>query len=514
MHVFLRVLSLIFSRRVLVSLLLLLQLFLLIMLPITYSQRYEVISISLMVLSIVAVLYVISRKTRPAYKTLWVFLILAFPVFGGLLFLLFTFQSTTRRAKETLQKIVERTQPLALPLQDFLPLMEQQGHSESLRLGRYLQHSTQHPLYGDTVAEYLSPGEVKHATMLEELKKARHYIFLEYFILNRGVMWDSILEILKEKAAAGVDVRVMYDDMGNLFQLPLSFPRQLQQYGIKCVAFNRFRPVLSTLQNNRNHRKITVIDGKVAITGGINIGDEYINVVNRFGHWKDASVILRGEAAWSMAVMFLQLWSVVTRKEEDFRPFRPRRSQNFPPPGDGWVQPYSDSPIDDEHVGERVYLEIINGARDYLYINTPYLIVDDSMLGSLARAAKSGVDVRIVTPHHWDKLLVHFTTRSYYRELIEEGVKIYEYSDGFMHSKTFVADDKVATVGTVNMDFRSLYLHFECGAVLYNCRAVEQVKEDFLKTLESCQQVSWEDCAGNAFTRRVQDVLRLFAPLL
>ncbi len=510
----LRVLSLIFSQRVLVSLLLLLQIFLLIMLPITYSQRYEVISISLMVLSILVVLYAISRKTRPAYKTLWVFLILAFPIFGGLLFLLFTFQSTTRRAKKTLQTIVEHTQPLTVPQNDCLPLMEKEHGRDSVRLARYLQNHAQQPLYGNTVAEYLSPGEVKHSTMLEELKKARHYIFLEYFILNRGVMWDSILDILKEKAAAGVDVRVMYDDMGNLFQLPLNFPRQLKRHGIKCVAFNRFRPVLSTLQNNRNHRKITVIDGKVAITGGINIGDEYINVVNRFGHWKDASVVLRGEAAWSMAVMFLQLWSLVTRTAENFRTFRPRRSQHFPPPGDGWVQPYSDSPIDDEHVGERVYLEIINGARDYLYINTPYLIVDDSMLGSLARAAKSGVDVRIVTPHHWDKMLVHFTTRSYYRELIEAGVKIYEYSDGFMHSKTFVADDRVATVGTVNMDFRSLYLHFECGAVLYNSKAVEQVKMDFLETLEQCHQISWKDCAGNAFTRRVQDVLRLFAPLL
>ncbi|HPZ22615.1 MAG TPA: phospholipase D-like domain-containing protein, partial [Bacillota bacterium] len=249
-------------------------------------------------------------------------------------------------------------------------------------------------------------------------------------------------------------------------------------------------------------------------TGGVNLADEYINAVERFGHWKDASVMLKGEAAWSMTLMFLQMWALTTNEKVDYAKFRPWQDEDCPVESDGWVLPYADSPIDDEHVSEHVYMEIITGAKDYLYINTPYLIIDDTMLSALALAAKSGVDVRIVTPHHWDKKFVHITTRSYYRDLIEAGVKIYEYSDGFIHSKTFVSDDKVATVGTTNLDFRSLYLHFECGVWMYESRAVQQVKEDFCKTLERCQLITLEECRGNALLRLVQNVLRVFAPLM
>lgn len=284
--------------------------------------------------------------------------------------------------------------------------------------------------------------------------------------------------------------------------------------GIECAVFNPFRPLLSVEQNNRDHRKIAIIDGKTAFTGGINLADEYINVRERHGHWKDSAILLKGKAAWSLTVMFLQMWELCQKNKDDYLSFYPWKDQPCTVTSDGFVQPYVDSPMDNENIGEHVYLQMINHAQDYLYINTPYLIIDDSLVSALILAAKSGVDIRIITPHKWDRWLVHMTTRSYYRELIKGGIKIYEYSPGFNHSKTFVSDDRTATVGTTNMDFRSLYLHFECGVKLYNSSAVLQVKNDFLNTLPLCQQITEKDCHENFLIRMFQDILRLLAPLM
>lgn len=352
------------------------------------------------------------------------------------------------------------------------------------------------------------------ARLIEELKKAESYIFLEYFIVEEGQMWNTILDVLTQKAAQGVEVRCMYDDVGCFFRLPKDYPAKLEKRGIQCAVFNPFVPFLSAMQNNRDHRKIAVIDGKVAFTGGVNLADEYINAISRFGHWKDAACMLEGEAAWGFTLIFLQMWSTCCRTQEGFAKYYPWKAQPCPVKSDGLVQPYADSPMDRENVGEHVYLQIIHNAKRYLYINTPYLIVDDTVASALKLAAKSGVDVRIVTPHIWDKKLVHITTRSYYRDFIKAGIKIYEYSNGFIHSKTFVSDDEVATVGTTNLDFRSLYLHFECGVWMYRSRAVEQIKADFLNTLKICQPVSEQDCRVGLIKQIFQDVLKLFAPLM
>lgn len=378
----------------------------------------------------------------------------------------------------------------------------------------YLQEYTGFPIYADTETHYLTPGERKLETLLAELEKAEKYIFLEYFIVQEGVMWNSILEVLKRKTTQGVTVRLIYDDMGCFLTLPKDYAKQLKKHGIQCAVFNPFRPVLTVKQNNRDHRKIAVIDGKVAFTGGINLADEYINAIEKHGHWKDAAIMLKGKAAWSFTLIFLQTWEICTHTDEDYEIFYPWKEQECPVTAKGFVQPYADSPMDEENVGEHVYLHILNNAKKYVYINTPYLIVDDSMLSALRLAAKSGVDIRIITPHRWDKWWVHMTTRSYYRELIKSGVKIYEYTNGFIHSKTFVSDDRTATVGTTNLDFRSLYLHYECGALLYEAKAVMEVKEDFLQTLEICQQVTEKDCKTNIVVHLLQDILRLFAPLM
>lgn len=390
---------------------LILQVALIIYTLLSRSLTSHLINRSLTLLSLAVCIYIISRKDKGAYKLTWVFHILLFPIFGGLFYLMFTYQSTTRKYRKRLEHADEKAKQLY-----FLPgtgydraVKEIPEHTTQFR---YLQNFAGYPVYTDCETEYLSPGEKKFERLTEELKKAEKYIFLEYFIVHEGKMWNTVLDILKEKVAAGVKVRLLYDDMGSFFLLPKDFPKILRADGIECEVFNPFKPFLTAVQNNRDHRKIAVIDGRVAFTGGINISDEYINAVEKHGHWKDASVMVRGRAAWSFTLMFLGMWELACGTDEDYARYYPWTDTVCEVKSEGFVQPYCDSPMDRENIGEHVYLQIINGAKDYLYINTPYLIIDDSVTSALCLAAKSGVDVRIVTPHKWDKWFVHMTTRS------------------------------------------------------------------------------------------------------
>ena len=500
-----------FRQRMLVGLLIALQFAFMVYLLFSSSATSDVIAGVLKFISLVVSLYIFSRKDKGAYKLTWVFLILLFPLFGGLFYLMFSFQSTFRASAERVDAIAKRTrQYFSLP-GTCLEAAKAAVPSAIASL-TYMYNFAGFPVYCANRTLYLSPGEEMLKKLCDQLEKAENYIFLEFFIIQEGKMWNSILEILERKAAAGVKVRLIYDDMGCFFLLPKKYPEKLKRLGIECVVFNPFRPVMSVIQNNRDHRKIAVIDGKVAFTGGINLADEYINAIEKHGHWKDSAVMVDGSAAWGLTVIFLQMWELCTNSAEDYSAYYPAE---IPPlSGQGYIVPYCDSPLDAENVGEHIYLQIINNAKKYVYITTPYLIIDSSTVSALSLAAKSGIDVRIITPEIWDKRLVHMTTRSYYRELIDAGVKIYEYSGGFIHSKTFVSDNYTATVGTANLDFRSLYLQFECGVLMYNTPAVKQVKEDFSATLERCRPITKEDCRANLITRFFQDILRLIAPLM
>ena len=433
--------------------------------------------------SLLVGLHIFMSKNKPAYKITLLVLITAFPLFGGVFYLLYKgniiWHSLYKRTKEVNADSLALFKMSASAAED--AVREMPEYSAQIN---YLDGGIGLPIYKNTDTCYFSSGEEMFASLCEELKKAEKYIFLEFFIIREGKMWGAIEEIIKERAAAGVDVRVIYDDMGSMHGLSDRTVSKLEKIGVKIAVFNMFVPFISSAQNNRDHRKIAVIDGKVAFTGGVNIADEYINELERFGHWKDTAVKLCGEGVWSFTLMFLRMWSLCYDVKEDYASYY--QADMPKPDAKGYVLPYSDSPIDTEYIGESVYMQMITGAREYLYITTPYLIVDDDMMSALTLAAKSGVDVRVITPHRYDKFLVHFTTRSYYKELIDAGVKVYEYTPGFMHSKTFVSDDRRAVVGTVNMDFRSLYLHFECGAIFYDTPVVADVKKDFLETLELC----------------------------
>ncbi|MBD5144854.1 MAG: cardiolipin synthase [Ruminococcus sp.] len=482
-----------------------------------FSDRFVYFSIASTLLSLVVLVWIINDNTNPYYKLAWVVPVLIIPVFGTVTYLFAKLGLGTHIMNNRLLKLIDKTSPFIPQNKDTLDELEKISVKEK-NLAVYMKTHAGYPIWKNTYAEYYPLGEDAFASMVRELEAAEEFIFMEYFIVERGVMWNTILEILARKAAEGVDVRFMYDGMCSLMLVPYSYPKKLEAMGIKCKMFSPIKPVLSTVQNNRDHRKILVVDGHTAFTGGVNLADEYINKVEYYGHWKDTAVMLKGEAAAGFTIMFLQNWNISESTEDNYASFI---KSDFPQlrendlPTDGFVLPYGDSPLDNENVGQIVYLDILNRAERYVHIMTPYLILDNEMVGALTYAAKRGVDVVIIMPHIPDKIYAYLLARSYYAELIRAGVKIYEYTPGFVHAKCFVSDDTRAVVGSINLDYRSLFLHFECASYFYRHPVVEQVEQDVQNTLKKCMQVTLDDCKKfNPFKRIAGHVLRLFAPLM
>lgn len=498
-------------RSVIVAVSLLMQIAVLVLMIVKFSENFKYFYWVCILVSFLAALGIVSSRSDPAYKIAWLVITLPFPVFGGMIYLVFGGNRHPRWLQKAMQTINET---MVSTLKGDFKADALVCHGEDAAIqARYLERRAHCPVYDDSRAEYFPIGEAYYQRMLLELKKAERYIFLEYFIIEEGTMWNSILEILQEKAKQGVDVRVMYDDMGCMFTLSKDYQQKLEQMGIRCYAFNRFVPVMSLLLNNRDHRKMCIIDGRVAFTGGINLADEYINERERYGHWKDSGLLVEGGAAWSMTVMFLTMWDYAQQQEDDYDKFRPEPVSV--PGASGYVQPYTDNPLDYEAVGQTVYLNMISKAERYIYITTPYLILDTATNTALCNAAKSGVDVRIITPHIPDKKSVFHVTRAHYPPLLESGVKIYEYTPGFIHAKNFVVDDQFATVGTVNLDFRSLFLHFENGVWMCKTDCIQDIKEDFLQTLKQSEKVGLRKSRKmNLPVQLYRSILRMFAPLM
>ena len=476
----------------------------------SYSVR---INFAFRVLSILMLLYLIKKDISSTYKIAWIIVILGFPLFGGILYLLIGNKNPSKSLAVRMAMVKSEMGGEMSQNQWILKEIEDQDPANAGNI-RYIGEFGPYPVWKNTQVTYYKSGEEMFSAMLQDLRKAKHYIFLEYFIVAEGLMWDWILEILEQKVKEGVDVRLIYDDVGCVSLLPFHYAEQLEKRGIKCLPFNRFVPFVSLVMNNRDHRKIMVIDGHTAYNGGINLADEYINQKMRFGHWKDTGVRLYGDAVYNFSLMFLEVWNAFCTPELDYQKFRPHvwHPEDFE--SDGYVVPYADTPLDNEEVGENVYINILNQARDYVYIATPYLLISDEMAHALCLAAKRGVDVRILMPGIPDKPMVFFMAKSYYPPLLKAGVQIYEYTPGFVHAKSYVCDDKVATVGTINMDFRSLYLHFECGTFLYGCRAVLDVKRDMEECIPKCHQVTPGDCRQGVVGSLLTSVLRVLAPLV
>ena len=509
-----RNMSKIMYRRVLVvGLAILLQIIVMLVTMVLLSDYRPWIQIVLTVLSGVAVLYLLYDSANSSYKIAWIILILAFPVAGICIYMTFGGRRLSRSEKRRMylaDDIVRKNLWQEKITAETLQSISDPGAA----ISSYLYSTTGFPAYDNTATEYFPLGDLAYARMLEELKKAEKYIFVEYFIIDEGKMWDGILQVLRQKAAAGVDVRVIYDDFGCITTLPKNYEHTLAAMGIRTIIFNPIRPVLTGRLNNRSHRKLLIIDGKVGFTGGINLADEYINQKVRFGHWKDCGLCLRGEGVWAMTVMFLSMWDSQTGENEDIPAFRPEYPYRLAG-GEGFVQPYSDSPLDKEDVSETLLVNLFQRAVRSIYIMTPYLILDDKITSSLLCAAKSGVDVRIITPHIPDKWYVHAVTRAHYEMLTEAGVRIYEYTPGFIHSKVYLIDDRYAVTGTVNLDFRSLYLHFENAVFLFEPTCIAAIGDDFQKTFPICEEITWRKCRNTGLRQRlIRAVLRVFAPLM
>lgn len=516
MYVIKRILKLLFNRIFYIFVALLMQLGWIFIFVWRLTEFSGYFSLALSFLGLVTILVIANKRINPSFKLSWTVAITTIPVFGLVLYLLFGQSRVAKVMQKRFDDITSNTQAYRRQNREILKELQEQNPSMAVQ-ANYIGENAGFPLWKDTEAEYFPVGDDMFPVLLRELKKAEHFIFLEYFIIHDGVMWDQILEVLEKKSAAGVDVRLIYDGFGCLASLPNKYYEIMRKKGIRCHVFNRFRPVLNIIQNNRDHRKICVIDGYTGFTGGINFADEYINQKNRFGHWKDTAVMLRGEAVWNMTMMFLDMWRVVSGAQEPFSydSFLPHRWHPESFEGDGYVLPFADSPLDTEIVSENTYLNIINRAKRYVYICTPYLVIDNEIMTALCLAAKGGIDVRVMTPGIPDKKTVFLLSQSYYQQLLEAGVKVYEYQPGFLHAKSFVCDDEVGVVGTINLDYRSLYLHFEDGVWIYKNHVIQEIRSDFLKTLEFCRPVSLEFCRGRSILVRIfQNLLRLVAPLL
>lgn len=467
-------------------------------------------------LSAFVILYVVNKDENPSFKLAWIIPITVIPVFGTLLYLFLELQWEGKIINRKLRENISDTQPYLKQNPRYMEQLAKISRSNA-NLAAYIENSGSYPVYGNTNVKYYPVGEEMFEDMKKELEKAKRFIFMEYFIVERGEMWDSILEILERKVQEGVEVRFMYDGMCCLVLLPYSYPRELRAKGLKAKMFAPIRPALSTYQNNRDHRKILVIDGHTAFTGGINLADEYINRKVRFGHWKDTGIMVKGDAVTSFTMMFLQMWNITEKEPEDYGRYL-RDPEFFYPPElsmEGFVIPYGDSPLDQETVGELVYLDIINTARNYVHIMTPYLILNYELVQALQFAAKRGVETIIIMPHIPDKEYAFLLAKAHYEELIRAGVQIYEYTPGFVHAKVFTSDDEKAVVGTINMDYRSLYLHFECAAYIYRNEVIKDVERDFKETLAKSQVITLEECRHYPWYKKFAGrVLRLFAPLM
>ncbi|MGN0313765.1 MAG: cardiolipin synthase [Fusicatenibacter sp.] len=457
-------------------------------------------------------LYLLNRDEIPEFKLPWLIILFLLPVIGAFVFMLLSSNETSKKTTERYERALLEMKPYQRQTAAIDQLREQDA--DAYVQASYLYNAASMPCYENSKMNYYSLGEDFFTALLADLKKAEHFILMEYFIVQEGKMWDPIHAILKEKAAQGIYVYFMYDDFGCMTTLPEHYYRQLCEEGIHCIPSNKFTPILSHIHNNRDHRKITVIDGKVGYTGGVNLADEYINAYEKFGHWKDTAVRIEGNAVKNLTALYLASWNTQSRDPVDCA--RYMEVSTGQPVGQGYVIPFGDgpAPLYKDTIGKNVYLNMIHGAKDYLYITTPYLICDHELLSALRMAAKKGVDVRIITPHIPDKKTVFLMTRSNYRVLIQDGVKIYEYTPGFIHAKNFICDDKFSVCGTINLDYRSLVHHFECGAWMYGTDCIGDMKADFLATSEQSQIITLEQSKLRGWKRLLAELMKVFSPLL
>lgn len=508
------ILKLVFSRLFIIVLLILMQIGIIISIYNFFIEFFPHIDFLLSVFTIVMIFYLFNDKMDSSAKLTWLGIIMLFPIPGTIMLFITKNDFGHNSLRKRIDFLIKSTKK-KLPHDKEIMSSQEIKNSGMADLCNYVNRTGSFPIYQNTETEFFPCGEAKFASVLEELEKAEKFIFMEYFIVAEGYMWGKTLEILKRKAQQGVDVRLLYDGMCEMSTLTHDYSKRLAKLGIKCKAFAPIAPFLSTHYNYRDHRKILVIDGKTAYNGGINFADEYINKKPRFGHWKDSAVMIKGSAVQSFTLMFLQMWNIDEKVPQwDEWLEVPENIGINNKKSEGYVMPYADCPLDDDKVGENVYMDILNRATKYVHIMTPYLILDGELENSLCFAAERGIDVKIMLPGIPDKKTAFALAKTHYKRLINAGVKIYEYTPGFVHSKIFVCDGEKAVVGTINLDYRSLYHHFECATYMYKSDCIPYIEADFQQTLKECTQVTYETIRNEKlYYKIVGQVLKLVAPL-
>ncbi len=520
-----RLIKLVYGRTFIMSALIILQILFVVALVDTLNRYGPYMYMFSMAVTVISVLHIFNSDSDPSVKLSWLLFVAVGSPFGALFYVYVRSDVGHRRLKKQISRILKYTSQ-AQPDMSLAMKAIEDCRPERSAFAHYMNDTCGYHPYPVTNLKYYPLGDDFLPDFLEDLSSARHFIFLEYFIVSEGQMWGKILYILSQKVKEGVEVRLMYDGTNEFTNLPHNYPAMLEKLGIACRIFDPVRPFVSTEYNYRDHRKIAVIDGKTAYTGGLNLADEYINATHPYGHWKDVAIRSYGDGVATFTRLFLESWNYQANKPmpEENRYIEASalygllKTEGDRIVEDGFVIPYADNPLDGERMGEQVYLDILQTASDYVYIMTPYLILDETMVNALTYAVKRGIDVRIILPHIPDKRYAFALAKTHYRELLEAGVKIYEYTPGFVHAKVFVSDDRRATVGSINLDYRSLYHHFEVGLYVDGNRVIGDILEDFQKTLDKCQQISLEDTrAGgfrNRFDRALGAVFKLLAPML
>ncbi|MFC5631929.1 MULTISPECIES: cardiolipin synthase [Streptococcus] len=503
---------LVFSRVWIMGFFIILQ-FLLLLTTFQWLEDYETLfQMISFVLVFGAVLYLFNSQMEATAKMTWLLLIMPFPIFGSAM-LFYSKADIGYRGLKRRINALEKEGLRYLKQKSEVEMELRETHSTTYNLVKYFRRSDgYYPVYKNTRLTYFPTGEAKFEEMKKQLLKAKKYIFLEYFIIAEGKMWGEILAILRQKVQEGVEVRVLYDGMNEFSTLSFDYAERLRKLGIKAKSFAPLSPFLSTYYNYRDHRKILVIDNEVAFTGGVNLADEYINHINRFGHWKDTAIMLQGESVQTFTVLFIQMWSTLER-EVDYTSYLIEPAKSYA--SDGFIIPFGDSPMDQDKVAENVYIDILNHARDYVYIMTPYLILDSALEHAICFAAERGVDVRIIMPGIPDKPIPYALAKTYYQRLMLSGVKIYEYTPGFIHAKVFLSDNSKAVVGTINLDYRSLYHHFECGAYIYRSSVLTDISKDFIDTFNQSKLVTLSEIENRSLSSKmIGSLARMVAPLL
>ncbi|MCR5237591.1 MAG: cardiolipin synthase [Lachnospiraceae bacterium] len=472
----------------------------------------ELLMVILEILSVVFSLYIILKREEGTYKILWLIVIMGLPLLGALLYLLVGNKGSGRRLKKKILPVRESLKGMLPEHEEVIEEISKKDKRIAQTLN-YITETTGFPAYVCDDVKYYPLGEDMFTDMCKELEQAEKFVFIEYFIIHSGKFWDTMVNILEKRAAKGVDVRVMYDDLGSIATYSRSDVIELEKKGIKCIPFNPFFTIRTQL-NNRDHRKIMVIDGRVAFSGGVNIADEYINETHPFGKWKDIGFRINGEAVKSYTYMFIEFWNAFAKIDPIKKEWINEYSYTKPEKYNGYLLPYYDSPIEGDPTSNIFFTEILSAATDYVYFYTPYLILGDTLYDAFIRAAERGVDVRLILPGIPDKKLVYRISRSYYRPLIQAGVKIYEYTPGFVHAKAFVADDKICGIGTVNLDYRSLFLHYECFSAFYDSSVTADLKKDMENTFAESRSVDIKATERSIWGSFLDGILRILAPLL